>query len=166
MTFGDEEELSRNVSWQYDSVVSLNSFVELVDTLAKDTFCIQAEGEEFQSRSGKAAYYVAKLRALRPDTYYRYRVSNAGRYSVWFSFRTYNQATRKDYSFMYVGDVQDSINGKAGEYLKRALAAHPKTEFFGFWRRFDRASDGYVLAGNLFRLGLNRSALSGIERNG
>lgn len=47
LTFGDEEELSRNVSWQYDSVVSLNSFVELVDTLAKDTFCIQAEGEEF-----------------------------------------------------------------------------------------------------------------------
>lgn len=132
LTFGDEEELSRNVSWQYDSVVSLNSFVELVDTLAKDTFCIQAEGEEFQSRSGKAAYYVAKLRALRPDTYYRYRVSNAGRYSVWFSFRTYNQATRKDYSFMYVGDVQDSINGKAGEYLKRALAAHPKTEFLAF----------------------------------
>lgn len=132
LTFGDEEELSRNVSWQYDSVVSSSSFVELVDTLAEDTLCVRAEGEVFRSRSGKAAYYVARLRTLKPDTYYRYRVSNEGKYSAWYSFRTYNQATRNDYSFMYVGDVQDSINGKAGEYLKGALAAHPKAEFWVF----------------------------------
>ncbi len=63
LTFGDENELSRNISWQYDSIV-VPSHVELVDTLSKDTIQIDAQGEIFQSRSGKAAYYVAKLRTL------------------------------------------------------------------------------------------------------
>lgn len=65
LTFGDENELSRNISWQYDSIV-VPSHVELVDTLSKDTIQIDVQGEIFQSRSGKAAYYVAKLRTLQP----------------------------------------------------------------------------------------------------
>lgn len=43
LTFGDKEELSRNISWQYDSVVASSSFVELIDTLAKDTLRIEAK---------------------------------------------------------------------------------------------------------------------------
>lgn len=126
LTFGDKEELSRNISWQYDSVVASSSFVELIDTLAKDTLRIEAKGEVFQSRSGKAAYYTARLRSLKPATFYSYRVSNDGKYSPWYNFQTYNQTTRNDYSFIYVGDVQDTINGKANQYLKEALQAHPK----------------------------------------
>ena len=86
----------------------------------------------FQSRSGKAAYYTARLRSLKSATFYSYRVSNNGKYSPWYNFHTYNQTTRNDYSFIYVGDVQDTINGKANQYLKEALQAHPKTEFFVF----------------------------------
>lgn len=69
LTFGDKDALSRNISWQYDSVVH-PSHVELTDTLTKDTLYIKAQGETFQSRSGKAAYYVARLRSLRPSRYY------------------------------------------------------------------------------------------------
>lgn len=132
LTFGDKEELSRNISWQYDSVVTSSSFVELADTLGKDTVRIKAQGEVFQSRSGKAAYYTVRLRSLKPATYYSYRVSNDGKFSPWYSFQTYNQTTRNDYSFIYVGDVQDTINGKANQYLKAALQTHPQTEFFVF----------------------------------
>lgn len=46
LTFGDENELSRNISWQYDSIV-VPSHVELVDTLSKDT--IQMHKEKFSS---------------------------------------------------------------------------------------------------------------------
>lgn len=52
LTFGDKDALSRNISWQYDSVVH-PSHVELTDTLTKDTLYIKAQGETFQSRSGK-----------------------------------------------------------------------------------------------------------------
>lgn len=131
LTFGDENELSRNISWQYDSIV-VSSHVDLVDTLSKDTIQIEAQGETFRSRSGIAAYYVAKLRSLHPDRYYTYRVCNEGKASPWYSFRTYNQSTRKDYSFMYVGDVQDSIHGKANDFFREALRRHPDTEFFVF----------------------------------
>lgn len=139
LTFGDENELSRNISWQYDSIV-VPSHVELVDTLSKDTIQIDAQGEIFQSRSGKAAYYVAKLRTLQPDRYYTYRVCNEGKASSWYSFRTYNQSTRNDYSFMYVGDVQDSINGKANQFSVKHCNVIP-IQSFCVRRRSDRTSN-------------------------
>lgn len=80
LTFGDSSALSRNISWQYDSIV-VPSHVDLVDTLCKDTIRIPAQGEIFRSRSGQAAYYVAKLRSLQPDRYYTYRVCNKGNVS-------------------------------------------------------------------------------------
>lgn len=128
LTFGDKDALSRNISWQYDSVVH-PSHVELTDTLTKDTLYIKAQGETFQSRSGKAAYYVARLRSLRPSRYYRYRVCSDGKYSAWYHFQTHNQSDADRYSFLYVGDVQDSIHGKTNYFLKKALQAHPETEF-------------------------------------
>lgn len=77
LTFGDENALSRNISWQYDSIV-YPSHVELTDTFSKDTLHIDATGEVFQSRSGKAAYYVARLRSLKPSHSYSYRVCSNG----------------------------------------------------------------------------------------
>ena len=132
LTFGDKDQLSRNISWQCDSTVADSSFAELADTLAKDTMRVAAQGEIFQSRSGKAAYYVARLRNLKPDCYYSYRVCTNGIYSEWHNFRTHNLSTKKDFSFIYTGDVQDTINGVANQYLKTALAQHPRTEFFVF----------------------------------
>lgn len=131
LTFGDNNELSRNISWQYDSIV-VPSHVDLVDTLCKDTIRIPAQGEIFRSRSGQAAYYVARLRSLQPDHYYTYRVCNEDNVSPWYHFRTYNSSTRNDYSFLYVGDVQDSINGKANTFFKEAFQQHSDTEFLVF----------------------------------
>lgn len=131
LTFGTEDELSRNISWECDSVV-LPSFVELVDSQAEDTLQIQAQGETFRSRNGKAAYYVARIRSLLPEHSYTYRVCSGGKYSPWYNFKTQNQVTRNDYSFLFVGDVQDSINGKSNSFLKKALQKHPETEFLVF----------------------------------
>ena len=71
LTFGTADELSRNVSWQCDSVLRPSCLL-LADTLRRDTLKIEATGEVFRSRSGVAAYYVARLRTLKPDTYYSY----------------------------------------------------------------------------------------------
>ena len=103
LTFGDENPLSRNISWQYDSIV-YPSHVELADTFSKDTLHIDATGEVFQSRSGKAAYYVARLRSLKPSHSYSYRVCSNGKYSPWYHFQTHNLPTQDSYSFLYVGD--------------------------------------------------------------
>ena len=178
LTFGDENELSRNISWQYDSII-VPSHIDLVDILTRDTIQIKAQGEIFQSRSGKAAYYIARLRSLQPDRYYTYRACNGDKASPWYSFRTYNQSTRQDYSFIYVGDVQDSINGKANCFFREALQRHPDTEFLVFggdlterpteqrWKETYRGLDSIgqrtpLLAGILLLPGFNDRRKSGI----
>ncbi len=125
LTFGDENELSRNVSWQCDTVLQ-TSWLELA--CDGDTARIDADGEVFESRNGKAAYYVARLRQLKPDCRYSYCVVTGGKRSPWHTFDTYPEQ-RDRFSFMFVGDVQDTIGGIANRLLLEAWAHHPEVEF-------------------------------------
>lgn len=127
LTFGNENELSRNISWQCDTVLR-PSFLELVDLEQGDTVSIEAQGEVFASRNGKAAYYVARLRQLVTNSHYRYRAVTDGRASDWFDFQTYPEK-RDRFSFLFVGDVQDTIGGIANSLLRGALGHHPDCEF-------------------------------------
>ena len=132
LTFGNENELSRNISWQCDTVLR-TSFLELVDIDRGDTSRIEAQGEIFASHNGKAAYYVARLRNLKPNSCYRYRavvgprLGVAAAFSPWYMFRTYSP--RDHLSFLFVGDVQDTIGGIANSLLRDALGHHPDCEF-------------------------------------
>ena len=152
LTFGDGDENSRNVSWQCGDSVVEDAYVEL-DPLRlphegegenpKDSDferpsvlppvgelegAVKAKGEVFQSRAGKAAYYVAKLRNLTPNHRYRYRAVVGGKASEWHEFRTY-PANDDALSFIFVGDVQDTIGGAANKFIKSAFAAHKDAEF-------------------------------------
>ncbi len=127
LTFGDENEMSRNVSWQCDTVLR-PSHLELVCLADRDTTSVEAQGEVFESRKGRAAYYVARLRQLKPATHYRYRAVSGSDVSQWYDFQTHTP-NRDRFSFIYVGDVQDSIGGIANRLLMEAWAHHPEVEF-------------------------------------
>ena len=127
LTFGGQDGSSRNVSWQCDTVVR-PSCVELVCLADSYTLRIAASGEVFRSRSGQAAYYRAKLTNLKPDHHYAYRAVTDGKTSPWYSFRTYAD-NRQKMSFLFVGDVQDTIGGQANRFLREALSRHPESEF-------------------------------------
>ena len=127
LTFGNSDGMSRNVSWQCDTVLR-PSHLELVCLEDSDTIRIDAQGEVFQSRKGKAAYYVARLRQLKPAMHYRYRVVSGDGHSPWFSFATHPLRPKR-FSFMFVGDVQDTIGGIANRLLLDAWGHHPDTEF-------------------------------------
>ena len=105
LTFGNEDEMSRNVSWQCDTVLQ-SSWLELV--CDSDSVGIEAQGEVFASRKGKAAYYVARLRDLKPDMLYRYRavvgprLGVAESFSPWYTFRTYAAGRDRFYSLAKV----------------------------------------------------------------
>ena len=101
LTFGDAQPLSRNVSWQADSSIR-PSWLELVCLADSDTIRVEAQGEVFRSRGGQAA--------------------------PWYQFRTQPDSADK-VSFLYVGDVQDSIGGEANRFLREALSRHPESEF-------------------------------------
>ena len=127
LTFGDSAESSRNVSWQADSILR-PSHLELACLPDGDTISVDAYGEVFRSRSGQAAYYVARLRRLCPNSIYTYRVVTNEKASPWYFFRTYNEQ-RSSFSFLYVGDVQDTIGGAANRFLREAFSRHPQSEF-------------------------------------
>lgn len=128
LTFGAQNEQSRNISWQCDSIIQ-PAWVELAClTDSSDTVRIDATGEVFRSRSGVAAYYVGRLRDLRPNSSYAYRAVTAGKASEWYHFRTY-ESGRDHASFLYVGDVQDTLCGEANRFLREALSRHPESEF-------------------------------------
>lgn len=127
LTFGDGSEDSRNVSWvcgeePYESSVSL------VNKRKNDTTLIRAIGETFQSRAGKAAYYHARLSNLEENTEYAYRVVTDKNASPWYGFRTY-PFNRERFSFLFVGDVQDTIKGQTNRFLKEAFRRNPQAEF-------------------------------------
>ena len=135
LTFGDENgETSRNISWTCGKEVQ-PSEVELVDindnvnpdSLSSDL--IPATGEVFESRSGKAAYYVARLRDLKAGHTYRYRVCTGGKKSDWYEFQL-PRPEEKETSFLYMGDIQDSIGGIANQLLKKAFKQNPDAAFF------------------------------------
>ena len=127
LTFGDAQPLSRNVSWQADSVLR-PSWLELVCLADSDTIRVEAQGEVFRSRGGQAAYYVARLRDLQAGTSYAYRAVTGKKASPWYQFHTQSDSADQ-VSFLYVGDVQDSIGGEANRFLREALSRHPESKF-------------------------------------
>ena len=174
LTFGDEKEENRNVSWQCDSLVK-PSYVELVSLADSDTMRVEAQGEVFQSRCGRAAYYVARLRNLKSDCRYAYRAVTDTLASSWYHFQTY-PVGRSSFSFLYVGDVQDTLYGQANRFLREALARHPQSEFLlcggdlterpadQYWTEAFRDVDSVAQAMPLLTVTGNHDYLKGLVR--
>lgn len=128
LTFGDSDGMtSRNISWTCDSVVK-PSFVQIIDLHTSDTIKHKADGEVFRSRGGVGAYYVCRLRHLASGRRYRYRVCTNSIFSQWHEFEM-PSADSKEASFLYVGDVQDSISGIANTLLTNAFGRHAEARF-------------------------------------
>lgn len=141
LTFGNEGELSRMVSWMCGDKVDENAVLLLADST--DTVRVKAIVEVFESRAGKAAYYRAELKGLKAEHTYSYAVETNGALSKWYSFTTSNPKS-ESFSFLYMGDVQDTINGVANILLKKAITRHPEVEFVVFGGDLiERPTDAY-----------------------
>lgn len=150
LTFGDEGEKSRYVSWVCDTTVDSGASLLLVANEG-DTISIPARGEIFHSRAGKATFYRAEIKCenLIPDCTYYYCVQTNGQRSKWYNFSVSNPDSQA-FSFLYFGDVQDTINGIANKLIKEALRNHPDVEFVAFGGDLiERPMDSYY--GETFR---------------
>lgn len=141
LTFGNDGEQSRMVSWMCDDKVDADAMLLLADST--DTVTIKAIGEVFESRAGKAAFYRAEMKNLKAEHTYSYAVKTNGTLSKWYSFTTTNPES-KSFSFLYMGDVQDTINGVANKLLIQAVTRHPEVEFVAFGGDLiERPTDAY-----------------------
>lgn len=130
LTFGNDGENSRNISWQCDSVVR-KSWVELVKDSTKDTLRINAQSKLFKTTGGQSVYYWAKLKGLAFCSGYTYRVCTGEETSGWYHFTMQNNKIDR-FSFVFFGDVQDTLRGKLKEVFTNVRHQLPQTDFYVF----------------------------------
>lgn len=126
---------SRYISWQ-DSARSEGdetTVVEYVDyyslSTPSDTLMVEATPTIYHSRAGVDAFYHALLNDLRRGESYMYRVRSSHDTTGWFNFE---MDTTHQYSFLYMGDVQDELDGGFDSLLPSIMERNRNTSFMLF----------------------------------
>jgi acid phosphatase type 7 len=156
LTWSDDPCTTRDVTWQCDTLSKRGLLQLFGAAVGKDTIVFASSRQVIATQGGAAAYYKVGLKGLKSGQQYSYRVGNEGKWSDWYSFKTCLSGDNS-YSFIFIGDVQDSINGKAGDLFRKAYASQPDAAFILFigdmierphdeyWKEFFREG------GNIFR---------------
>lgn len=130
LTFGNDGELSRNVSWVCGGV-SKQAKLEYTEIGSGDTVWVDGYSKFFRTLGGFCYANWAKFGKLAYGASYAYRVWNDSDVSKWYSFSTQPDST--DYfSFAFIGDVQDTLRGKTREFMENIRHRYPDTDFYMF----------------------------------
>ena len=126
---------SRYITWQ-DSARSEGdetTVLEYVDyyslSTPSDTLTVEATPTIYHSRAGVDAFYHALLNDLRRGESYMYRVRSSHDTTGWFNFE---MDTTHQYSFLYMGDVQDELDGGFDSLLPSIMERNRQTSFLLF----------------------------------
>ena len=127
MTYGAEGEGSRMFTWMCGE--SLQQAVLELAVLG-DTLHFEGEGEIYESRSGKAAYYKASIASLPDGLNYSYRVVHPSDTTEWYAFEVpYKNEQR---TFIFLGDVQDDYTGVTPKIFSEIFNLYPNVDFYLF----------------------------------
>ena len=134
---------SRDVTWQGDTLAKEGSLQISGGSNPADTILYRSSPKIIRTSGGAASYFRVALTKLLPGQAYRYRVANGPNWSDWFTLKV-NKPTNGAYSVIYIGDVQDSVNGVSGELFHRAYANQPDAAFMMFiGDMIERPHDAY-----------------------
>ena len=116
------------VNWRTSDIVN-ESFAEIALASADPRFVgkaekIKAKSEKLVFEKTSAIYHSVIFSDLEPDTKYAYRVGQGENWSEWLHFNTASK-TRKDFSFIYFGDVQTNISSLWSRVARDAYARAP-----------------------------------------
>ncbi len=128
LTFGNDGKLSRNVSWMCGGV-SKQAKLEYTQVGSGDTLFINGHSKFFQTQGGFSYANWAKFKDLVGGSTYSYRVWNDNRSSNWFSF-TVQSDSINHFSFVFLGDVQDTLHGKTQEFMENIRSRYPSVDFY------------------------------------
>jgi len=156
LTWSGDPFSSRDVTWQGDTLSHLGS-LQLTETPdSKDTMLYTSPSKIIKTSGGASSFFRVGIKNLKPGSTYQYRVANGSLWSEWYNFKI-GSTTDPSYSFVFIGDVQDSINGVSGKLFHRACASEPNAAFIMFiGDMIERPHDAYWgewfrEGGNLFR---------------
>lgn len=127
MTCAGKSDDTRIISWVYGSMPTTGE-VEIVNTDSRDTAKITAVSTPFTSRSGKAVYYKATLGNLKPAANYAYRIIHPKDTTQWHPFTL--PSTEEETRFIFIGDIQDTLDGTSGILFEEIDSLHPGMTFY------------------------------------
>jgi hypothetical protein len=126
LTFGSKGSFSRNISWQCgDSLMP--SLLIYTKEQSNDTLSAPASGEMLLTTGGTTVSYHAGLTELT-EGIYNYAVRTGGKQSEWYSFNVANPDTA--FTFVYLGDIQDTINGITDSFVSHIRSLQPRAAFW------------------------------------
>ncbi len=125
LTLGDGGASSRTVTWQCGDTVARAEAVCLYEH-SSDTLRVPASGCRMVTPGGVTVIYRADFNQLLPGSYH-YRVSTADVCSPWHSFRI-SDGSRP--TFVYLGDLQDTLGGTMRQLALHIARTHPQADFW------------------------------------
>ena len=149
LTFASDNTSRRTISWQCGSVVTDGTLC-YTRIGSGDTISIAAEATQITTEGGTCVCYCATTDTLQPHADYNYCVHNGNLQSAW---HTFSCAIDTFFSFIYVGDVQDTLAGTARQLFAGMHSRFPQVHFwlFGgdvverphdqYWNEFFAATD-------------------------
>lgn len=128
LSLGEDADFDRAISWRCDTLIS-KAFTRLVEHATQDTLNIEASGTIVSSLGGKSAFYRSDIKNLRTGNY-SYQVVNGEKESAWQDF----SIGKKDdsLSFLYLGDIQDEIDGLSDTIFSHINKKYPNLDFWNF----------------------------------
>lgn len=128
LTFGNDGELSRNVSWVCGGA-SKEAKLEYTKMGSGDTLTVDGFSKFIRTLGGYTYANWAKFKHLSYGDSYSYRVWNDQRASNWNTFTIQSDST-DHFSFIYIGDVQDTLRGKTRDFMENVRHRFPRTDFY------------------------------------
>ena len=142
---------SRDVTWEGDTASHQGNLQLTGSTYKGDTILYRSNSRIIKTSGGASAFFKVGIINLKAGETYRYRVSAGDKWSEWYNFKL-NSPKDSTYSFIYLGDVQDSINGTADKLFSKAAESCPSAAFMLFiGDMVERPHDSYW--GEFFREG-------------
>ncbi len=131
LTWSGSASDSRDVTWQGDTI-NRSGALELIEkSHPEDTIRYHTTSRIIKTTGGASSFFKVGIKNLKPSEAYQYRVANGTRWSDWYNFRMGSHSDSL-YSFLYFGDVQDSVNGKTGDIFHKASESSPNAAFMVF----------------------------------
>ncbi|GHT34957.1 purple acid phosphatase [Bacteroidia bacterium] len=170
LTFGAVGERSRNVSWQCGDTLAPSNLLLIKEG---DVNLIPAEGKIFHTTGGTTVSYHAVLDSLSAGEYH-YRVETGGKQSAWYDFKV--NADAENFSFVYLGDVQDTVGGVSKQFFKNIRHWQPDAAFwlFGgdvierphdqYWNEYFTSMDTIAQTLPILAIAGNHEYLKGVTR--
>jgi len=128
LSLGEDADCDRSISWRCN-LNNPKGWTKLVELSTNDTIYKETVGKIVKSEGGKSTFHRANFKNLRYGKY-RYQIGTKDRASRWREF--FVNKVDNAFSFLYMGDIQDEINGVSDTIFNHINNKYPDLDFWMF----------------------------------